>query len=179
MLFEQIYTPANRRNVMNVCYRILRNDADAEDAAQVAFLNAFRRLDSFEAKNGATVETWLISIAKNAALCQLRKQPKWELVSLSLPTRIHPALQENIVKETTWEVPDPGPSPETLCFLREVQQIAQELPPQLREPLLLFQQGYSTHEIGLVLGIVSLATVRTRFSRGRQQIKKRITRKKR
>src|SRR5260370_8779985 len=52
--------------------RILRNEEDARDALQDAFLSAFRSLDTFEGQ--AQLGTWLHRIAVNAALMKLRSQ---------------------------------------------------------------------------------------------------------
>ncbi len=57
--------------VYNVAYRILWNQADAEDASQEAFISAYRNFDRFRGE--ANVRTWLYRIAVNAVLMKLRK----------------------------------------------------------------------------------------------------------
>lgn len=52
--------------------RLLRNDADAQDAVQEAFLAAFKALDGFA--GNASLGTWLHRIVLNAALMKLRSQ---------------------------------------------------------------------------------------------------------
>jgi RNA polymerase sigma-70 factor (ECF subfamily) len=52
--------------------RILRNDADAEDALQEAYLHSFRRVDQFEGRSA--VLTWLTRIARNEALTYVRQR---------------------------------------------------------------------------------------------------------
>jgi RNA polymerase sigma-70 factor, ECF subfamily len=67
---------ANRhhRRLYRIAYRILRNDADAEDALQEAYLHSFRRLDQFEGRS--TAITWLTRIALNEAFtCVRRRSP--------------------------------------------------------------------------------------------------------
>src|ERR1700679_222174 len=63
-LFHELIRPYERR-VYAMALSFLHNEADAEDAAQEAFLKAFRNLSSFrgEAKFG----TWLVSITLNEA----------------------------------------------------------------------------------------------------------------
>jgi len=56
----------------SACLRITRNPALAEDALQDALLNAWKNRRKF--KRGARLETWIHSIAVNAALSLLRKQ---------------------------------------------------------------------------------------------------------
>ena len=51
---------------------LLQNEADAEDAAQQAFLNAFRNLSKFRAES--RFSTWLIRIALNEARSKLRQK---------------------------------------------------------------------------------------------------------
>ena len=59
------------RTVRNVAHRILRNEAEAQDAAQDAFLKAFRYLGQFRAES--RFSTWLIQVAINEARQRLRK----------------------------------------------------------------------------------------------------------
>ena len=69
--FYQLIQPHERR-VYATTFAILRNEADAEDAAQEAILKAFKNLRQFRAE--ARFSTWLIQIAVNEARMRLRKQ---------------------------------------------------------------------------------------------------------
>lgn len=60
--------------VYNVSYRILNNQTDAEDAAQEAFISAYKNFHKFRGES--TVSTWLYRIAVNASLMKLRKDRK-------------------------------------------------------------------------------------------------------
>ena len=79
--------------VYNLTYRILGNHADAEEAAQDAFLSAYRNVHRF--RGDAKVTTWLYRIATNAALMKLRKDSNkrtltdtgYEDMDLVSPTR--------------------------------------------------------------------------------------------
>lgn len=55
-----------------VCWRILNDDSDADDAAQNAALSVARRIDSFDGRSA--VSTWIYRIATNAALDELRRR---------------------------------------------------------------------------------------------------------
>ena len=57
--------------VYNLAYRVLGSHADAEDAAQDAFLSAYRNFHRFRGES--RVSTWLYRIAVNAALMKLRR----------------------------------------------------------------------------------------------------------
>src|ERR1700747_1931809 len=69
-LFYQLVKPYERR-VYSAAYAILRQEADAEDAAQEAFLKAFTHIRQFRAE--ARFSTWLIQIAVNEALMRKRR----------------------------------------------------------------------------------------------------------
>jgi RNA polymerase sigma-70 factor (ECF subfamily) len=69
-LFYQLVRPYERR-VYSATFAILRNTADAEDAAQEAILKAFRHIRQFRAE--AKFSTWLIQIAVNEARMRRRK----------------------------------------------------------------------------------------------------------
>jgi RNA polymerase sigma-70 factor, ECF subfamily len=69
-LFYDLIRPYERR-VFSAALAILRNEADAEDAAQEAMLKAFRHIRQFRAE--AQFSTWLIQIAVNEARMHRRK----------------------------------------------------------------------------------------------------------
>ena len=70
-LFYELIQPYERR-VYAAAFAILRNEADAEDAAQEAVLKAFRYIKQFRSE--AKFSTWLIQIAINEARMRRRKQ---------------------------------------------------------------------------------------------------------
>ncbi|MFZ0802077.1 MAG: sigma-70 family RNA polymerase sigma factor [Terriglobales bacterium] len=70
-LFYELIRPYERR-VYAAALAILRNEADAEDAAQEAVLKAFKHIGQFRAE--ARFSTWLIQIAVNEARMRRRKQ---------------------------------------------------------------------------------------------------------
>src|ERR1700756_5744181 len=68
--FYQLIRPYERR-VYAAAFAILRNDADAEDSAQEAFLKAFKHIRQFRAE--AKFSTWLIQITVNEARMRRRR----------------------------------------------------------------------------------------------------------
>ena len=70
-LFYQLIRPYERR-VYVMAFAILRSEADAEDAAQEAFLKAFKYLAQFRSES--RFSTWLIQITINEARMRLRKE---------------------------------------------------------------------------------------------------------
>ena len=77
--YDEMYRRYSRR-VMGVCSRMLLNRSDAEEAAQETFLRAYKALPRFNGnyKLGA----WLVTIATNVSLDQLRVRNKTNLVAL-------------------------------------------------------------------------------------------------
>jgi len=72
----------HRCRLLSVARRILRNEADAEDAVQEAYLSAVRHFRKFEGRS--SILTWLTTIVVNQALTQLRVrrvQPTFETIS--------------------------------------------------------------------------------------------------
>jgi len=72
-LFYELICPYER-SVYIAAYSVLQNEADAEDAAQEAFLKAFAHLSSF--RRESKFSTWLIQIAVNEARMKRRKDRK-------------------------------------------------------------------------------------------------------
>ena len=73
----------NNQRLFRVARAVMRNDADAEDVVQEAYVRAFTRLDSF--KGDALFSTWLTRIALNEALTRIRKRrPVAELEELDI-----------------------------------------------------------------------------------------------
>jgi len=69
-LFYELIRPYERR-VFVIAFTILRNEEDAEDAAQDAFLKAFKHLGQFRSES--RFSTWLIQVAINEARLRQRK----------------------------------------------------------------------------------------------------------
>src|SRR5271168_4078731 len=78
-LFHDLIRPYER-SVYVMVLSLLQNEADAEDAAQEAFLKAFRNLAKFRAES--KFSTWLISIALNEARSRLRQKKARKIESL-------------------------------------------------------------------------------------------------
>lgn len=72
------------RAVFQLCWRITRDEALAEDASQEAFYRAWRGLPEFDGR--AAFSTWLHQIAVNAALEQLRRNARHVQRRPELPT---------------------------------------------------------------------------------------------
>src|SRR5580693_4559683 len=69
-LFHELIRPYERMVYLSIL-TMLRNEEEAEDAAQEVMINAFRHLKSF--RGDAKFSTWLVTIAMNEARQRLRK----------------------------------------------------------------------------------------------------------
>lgn len=143
--------------VYNLCYRMLGNPGDAEDAAQETFLRAYRAIARYDPDR--KFSTWLLSIATNYCIDQLRKR---RLLTLSLDAM--PYL----------DVSDNGHGPEPSLVLREKQGRVRDLLGLLSDVdraavILRYWYDYSYDEIGEVLSLTNSA-VKSRLHRARRSL---------
>lgn len=80
----------HQRGVWRVVRRYLRNDADASDVTQAAFVRAFRSLDRF--RGDASVRTWLYRIGINLALNHLRDRAREQPAEIADDALTAPAV---------------------------------------------------------------------------------------
>jgi RNA polymerase sigma-70 factor, ECF subfamily len=150
--FEQVMRRHNGR-LFRVARTILRDDAEAEEALQDAYLRAFAGIGAF--KGEASLATWLTRIAINEALMRLRRRRD--------------------TSELDFETPDPAPSPEQNAARRElrglVERALDSLPADFRAVFILRAvEQMSVEEAAAALGIPQ-ATVKTRFFRARRHLR--------
>ncbi|HEX4590902.1 MAG TPA: sigma-70 family RNA polymerase sigma factor [Gemmataceae bacterium] len=154
--------------MLAVAGRILRNDEDAREAVQDAFLSAFRSLDRFDGHSA--VATWLHRIAVNAALMKLRarrRKPERSIEDM-LPHFTDDEHQTD--PPTAW----PGRA-DDVAQRHELRAIVRgcidQLPEIYRTVLLLRDiEGLDTEEAARLLG-ANGAVVKTRLHRARQALR--------
>ena len=166
--FHDLIRP-HERSVYIMALSLLQNEADAEDAAQEAFLKAFRNLAKFrgEAKFG----TWLVSIALNEARSRLRNRKAVKMESLD----DIPEGQENVSPAL---LRDWREIPSEALERKEVRQLLQnaigDLPLIYREVFLLRDvEELSVNDSAETLGI-SIASVKVRLHRARIMLQKKL-----
>jgi RNA polymerase sigma-70 factor (ECF subfamily) len=147
--------------VHRLTYRVLRNEEDAQDALQEAFLSAYRNLPRFEGKS--TFSTWLYRVAMNAALMRRRKRREG-MVSIEEP-------RDREESQVTLQLADwgRGPIEETLNDeLRDALNAAIEsLPEELAQVFLLREvEGMSNADAAEILEL-SVPAVKSRLHRAR------------
>lgn len=79
--FECLYK-AHCGRVYNLCLRMIKNPAEAEDLTQQAFLQLFRKIGTFRCESGFS--TWLHRVTVNIVLMHLRRKKPVELLAESL-----------------------------------------------------------------------------------------------
>jgi RNA polymerase sigma-70 factor (ECF subfamily) len=142
-------------SIVSVARRMLRDDAEAEDAAQETFLRLWRSGATLEI-GPAGVRPWLRRVVSNLCLDRVRGQGRVKVVD-ELPEVPEPAKQLAILESQDMQ--------------RRVEVAMQKLPERQRLALTLFHfEGLSQIEIGNVLG-VSDEAVESLLSRARRQIK--------
>lgn len=148
--------------------RLLRNEEDAEDALQEAFLSAFRSIHRFEGQS--QLGTWLHRIAINAALMKLRSRKRRRDRSIEdlLPSFDEDGHRRDV--RPPWHA-----GSETMLERQELQAMVRRkidlLPPDYRTVLVLRDmEELSTGETAEVLGIQPGA-VKTRLHRARMALR--------
>ena len=146
--------------VYNLCYRMLGDAGEAEDATQEAFLRAFMNLRRYDTKR--SFKTWLMSIASNHCIDRWRKR-RMHFVSLDdEPTAAALALSSN------------DPLPEQAALSSEKSELLQGLLLKLDEsyrlPLVLrYWYDYSYAEIAQVMDTTESA-IKSRLFRARRTL---------
>ncbi len=153
----------HQRGLYNMCLRMLGSPQAAEDAAQDAFIGAYRSLRSFR---GGSFRAWLYRIGANACYDELRRRRARPSVSLDAPRG---------EDDQPLDLPDRGPTPaeraETAELGRALQEALDALPPDQRLVVVLCDvQGMDYAEIAQVAG-VSLGTVKSRIARARSRLR--------
>lgn len=166
--FHSLIRPYER-TVYVMALTLLKNEADAEDVAQEAFLKAFRNLKNFRSES--KFSTWLISITLNEARSRLRRKNAVPMESLDEPLdeqgHVSPALLRD------WrEIP--SEAVERLEIRQLLQQAVADIPLIYRETFVLRDmEDLSVNETAEMLGI-SVASVKVRLHRARMMLQKRL-----
>ena len=154
---------------------ILKDDAEAEDAVQEAYLLAFRAMGGF--RGDAKLSTWLVRIAANEALGRLRKRSRAaEIIpfdGIDGGDAVAEALEDDMM-------PSKPEQPENAALRAETRRLLEakidELPDAFRAVFVLRAlEELSVEETAATLGIPD-ATVRSRFFRARGMLRAALSR---
>jgi RNA polymerase sigma-70 factor (ECF subfamily) len=160
--FEQLYRLHSRR-VYALCLRMVGNTAEAEDLAQEAFLQLFRKIHTFRGESAFS--TWLHRLAVNVVLMKLRKK----------------TLPETSLEETTEpdeETGGPrrdigGPDVRLSGSIDRVnlERAVEQLPPGYKTVFVLHDvQGYEHNEIAEIMGC-SIGNSKSQLHKARMRLR--------
>ena len=169
--FEVLMRKHNRM-LYRVARAVLRDDAEAEDALQLAYLHAYQAIGSYRGES--SLSTWLTRIVVNESLMRARKRRRESMViPLESPSgESDMAMIENI--ESPAELPD------TAAMRGETRSLIERcidaLPEIFRTVFVLRAlEELSVEETAASLGVPE-ATVRTRFFRARSLLREALAR---
>jgi RNA polymerase sigma-70 factor (ECF subfamily) len=155
--FEQAMLP-HLDAAHNLARWLLRNEQDAEDVVQEAYLRAFR---SFAGFRGSSGRAWLLTIVRNTAYTLLKKNRAADFTT-AFDEEIHASGHESA---------SPAMILERAEDAELIRNAMDELPAEFREILALrHQESLSYKEIGEILN-VPIGTVMSRLARARGKLK--------
>ena len=150
----------------NLAFRLLADEALAEDAAQISFISAFQNIRSYR---GGSFRAWLLRIVANNCYDELRRQKR-------KPTQpLEPAHHNDVDHdaEPAWMVDTQDP-PEEMVIRKELENRIQgcidKLPDEFRAVVILIDiQGMDYQEASQVVRS-PVGTIRSRLARARQRL---------
>ena len=160
---EIVYTFQD--NVYNLCYRMLSEHTEAEDATQEAFIRAFMNLHRYD--TARPFKTWLLSIASNHCIDRLRKR-RMKYLSLDEPMPSGTAL--------ALSSDEPGPEIAAITQERglEIQELLDDLRPDDRAAIILrYWYDYSYAEIAEAMQTTESA-IKSRLFRARRALAEKL-----
>ncbi len=141
----------------NLARWLTRNDTDAEDLVQEAYLRAYKFFDRF---HGEDARPWLLAVVRNTCYTWL-KQHHGHAPAMPFDEEVHGSASESL---------DPERQLQLKATKELLHQALEELPPEFREVVILRElEGYSYKEIAAIVG-VPLGTVMSRLTRARDRL---------
>jgi len=145
----------HKNMVFAACRRVLGNQADAEDAAQLCFLKLAETADRLK----APIAGWLHTVAVRLSIDILRSEKARKARERAVATR------DVVTTEARWAAVEP-----------DVDAALESMPERLRLPIVLyFLEARTQEQVGAALG-VSRRTVATRLNRGIEVLRRRLKR---
>src|SRR5438309_3959692 len=141
----------------NLARWLTRNEQDAQDVVQEAYLRAFKSFSGFHGSNG---RAWLLTIVRNTSYTLLKKNHAVDLTT-TFDEEIHDAGHGSVSPATILE------RSEDVELIRKAMD---ELPAEFREILTLRQEGLSYKEIADIAQIPP-GTVMSRLARARAKLR--------
>lgn len=145
---------------------VVRNDSEAEDVVQEAYLRAWRALGTYRAES--KLSTWLVRITTNEALGRLRRKS-----AQIIPLEAAMASQEPEIRAALTEAPARSPERSAMrAQMRKLMEARIDLLPEIFRTVFILRaiEEMSVADVADALDIPE-ATVRTRFFRARSLLR--------
>ena len=157
--FEQVFLP-HLDAAYNLARWLLRNDQDAEDAVQEAYMRAYKAFPRFRGGDG---KAWLMTILRNVCYTMIKKMRSHETPE-PFDEEIHQPKAEAEMQEALRQKAD---AEGLRCAL-------EKLTVELREVIMLHDlEGFAYKEIAAVVGI-PIGTVMSRLARARGRLREEL-----
>jgi len=160
--FERLYQLHSRR-VYRLCLHMVKNSTEAEDLAQSAFLQTFRKIQTFRADS--RFSTWLHRVTVNIVLMHLRKRKRSEI---SLDETIQPNDES---PKLSVEFGGPDLNLSGVIDRVNLEKAIEQLPHGYKKMLILHDvEGYQHSEISRILGC-SVGNSKSQLHKARQRLR--------
>src|SRR5215217_9794533 len=161
--FEKLYERHNRR-VYSLCLRMTQNAAEAEDLAQEAFIQLFRKIGSFRGDSAFT--TWLHRLTVNQCLMHFRKRT----------VKFEKTTEEG---ETPVQIVSGTANPEKMRIVDKIalDNAIDQLPTGYKNVFVLHDvEGFEHEEVARILGC-SVGTSKSQLHKARLKLRKLLKKK--
>ena len=162
----------HKRVVFNICMSHLRNEDEAMDLVQDAFLKAYHNLKRFE--GSSSFYTWLYRIVVNVCIDHIRRTGKRVMVDYDDQIRREDGVEgEERIKPSKLGL-DPAKAYGRQELLEQISRALEELSPIHKEAIILREvQGLSYQEMAEVMD-VSKGTVMSRLHHARKNLQEKL-----
>jgi RNA polymerase sigma-70 factor (ECF subfamily) len=157
---------SNNQRLFRAAWSILKDRAEAEEAVQAGYLNAFAAIDGFEGRS--SLSTWLTRIVINESLGRLRSRRRRREQLESEGVTLMESYRERLSQASAEPPPDVSVAREQLRLL--IEKAVADLPDKFRSVFVLREiEGLSIEDTAEALAIPP-ATVKTRLHRARAKL---------
>jgi RNA polymerase sigma factor (sigma-70 family) len=160
---------AHQNHAYSFAYRMLGESESAADAAQQAFLSAYRHLGELR---GESFRSWLLRIVANACLDELRRRKRRPAVSLE---DLATGEDDERSEESLSILADPAEGPESAAVRSDLRRAIEDclalLPPEARATVLLVDVHALDYSEAARTLRVALGTVKSRVARARADLR--------
>lgn len=154
--------------VYNLAYRIMGDGDSASDAAQEAFISAYKNLRHYR---GGSFKAWLLRIVTNACYDELRRRKRRPATSLEALTVVDTGPDADSEASLVSHDESPEDATQRHELAREIQQCLDGLPEDMKSVVVMSDvMGMDYNEIAASTG-AALGTVKSRLSRARARMR--------